>query len=462
MIEKRSSGVLLHITSLPTDYGIGDLGPAAYEWIDRLAGAGLGWWQILPLGPVGKGNSPYSAMSAFAGDPLLISPELLVREGIIDRGDAMKLPATSRIDWRRVRAAKTALLERAWARHQARGRNRISQPLWAFESREKAWLEDYAAFMAGRDGSDPAMHRFWQFLFYRQLDQLRAYAKRKGVGIIGDLPIFVSPESADVAANPKLFQLDRRGRPTAVAGVPPDLFCCDGQRWGNPLYDWSAMKRDGYRWWIARVRQTLRQADLVRLDHFRGFESYWRIPAGASTARSGKWVKGPGLDLFAALRKAVGELPLIAEDLGIITPAVERLRDELGLPGMRILQFAFEGEADNPHLPHNHVERSVVYTGTHDNDTTAGWVKSLTKSQRDTVGDYLGERPGVWPLIRQAWASVARLAIVPAQDLLALGSNARMNTPGTTEGNWSWRMRDIAAIEKPLQRLGEWSATFGR
>jgi 4-alpha-glucanotransferase len=307
-------------------------------------------------------------------------------------------------------------------------------------------------------------HRFGQFIFFRQLERLRKYAKDRGVRLIGDLPIFVSPDSATVWTRPELFQLDRQRRPKAVAGVPPDFFSETGQRWGNPLYDWDAMQRDGFSWWIDRVRATLAQVDLVRIDHFRGFAGYWRIPASSPTAETGQWVAAPGVELFKALRKALGRLPFIAEDLGVITPDVEALRDRFGLPGMRVLQFGFDGGAENPFLPHNYVPPSVAYTGTHDNDTTVGWFRSLDRRTRRAVDRYApGARSDpAWAMMRLAWASVSKLAIAPAQDVLRLDARARMNVPGLALGNWSWRMREGAFDNELIHQLAELTQTYGR
>jgi 4-alpha-glucanotransferase len=472
-LARRGAGLLLHVTSLPAPYGVGDLGPSAYRWVDALARAGQTFWQTLPLTPPGEGDSPYQAFSAFAGNPLLISPDALVHDGLLGRADLVVRFGAGRVNYREVAALKARLLALAWERFGGGAGRRLRTAFERFRQAETSWLDDYTLFMALRDAHEGktwtdwsgalirrdrwaldsarreladviGRHAFAQFLFHRQLAALRAHAKSRGVKLVGDLPIFVSYDSADVWANPHLFQLDRRRRrPAAVAGVPPDAFTDTGQRWGNPLYDWDAMRRDGYAWWAARLRAALAQADLVRVDHFRGFEAYWRVPASSPTAAKGRWVKGPGRELFDALRTLLGELPLIAEDLGVITPPVEALRDSLGFPGMRVLQFAFGGDATNPHLPHNHVPNSVAYTGTHDNDTTAGWFATLPASERARVRRYVPEatspKTAAWALIRETWKSVASIAIAPVQDVLNLGSAARMNTPGTATGNWRWR-----------------------
>ena len=497
--RSRTSGLLLHVTSLPGPYGVGDLGPAARAWVDALARAKQSWWQILPLGPAGAGDSPYQCYSAFAGNPLLVSPDDLVADGLLDRGD---LPTSvlppDRVDYRKAGTLKSALLGRAWERFEAgAGRRRLAGEFQEFITSQGHWLGDFAAFMALRDAHRTAhwprwprdlvrrkpaalrearaglsqpiwRHQFAQFLFWRQLQALRKYAREKGVKLIGDLPIFVSADSADVWANPHLFQLDRTGRPKAVAGVPPDYFSMTGQRWGNPLYDWDVMRADGFAWWVARARAALDQVDLVRVDHFRGFEAYWRIPAHLPTAERGRWVKVPGRELFIALRKQLGGLPFIAEDLGLITPDVEALRDEFALPGMRVLQFGFGGGADNPFLPHNYVRNAVVYTGTHDNDTTIGWFGGLDRKTRAAVRDYApqdnvnGKWDPAWSLTRLAWGSVADTAIAPLQDVLSLGSKARMNTPGTATGNWRWRFRAEMLRGSQLDRLRDLTTTYGR
>jgi 4-alpha-glucanotransferase len=499
---RRGAGLLLHVTSLPGPYGIGDLGPVARAWIDALTRARQTLWQMLPLAPPGDGNSPYQAFSAFAGNPLLISPDELVRDGLLRRDDVSARLPSGPVDYDRVAALKARLLALAWDRFGGGAGRALLAPFERFRRTQAGWLDDFALFMALREAHggagwsewspdlvrrDPAAlrtarraladavdrHRFVQFLFFRQLAAVRAHARRRGVRLVGDLPIFVSLDSSDVWSHPHLFQLDRRRRPTAVAGVPPDMFSKTGQRWGNPLYDWAAMRREGYAWWADRLRAALAQADLVRIDHFRGFEAYWRVPASSPTAQRGRWVKGPGEELFHALRASVGGLPVIAEDLGVITPPVEALRDALGLPGMRVLQFAFGGDdADNPHLPHNHVPNSVAYTGTHDNDTTPGWYASLRARDRARVHRYLGDGAANspksratdigWSLIRSAWGSVASLAVAPFQDVLGLDSSARMNTPGTAGGNWRWRVTGRITDGAWIDRLADLTTLYGR
>lgn len=489
----RSSGLLLHPTSLPGPYGIGDLGPAARQWVGDLARARQTWWQMLPLAPPGAGDSPYHAYSAFAGNPLLISPDDLRAEGLVDDADLSTDFPTGRIDFGRVIAFKDRLLARAWENFN-RGTSAALGPAFEeFRAAESLWLEDYALFMAIREAHsrvswiewpeplrmrEPAAihrarrdladaigrHQFAQFLFARQLAALRVHARGHGVKLIGDLPIFVAPDSADVWANPHLFRLDAGRRPTVVAGVPPDYFSATGQRWGNPHYDWGAMLRDGFAWWKARMRAVLAQADLVRIDHFRGFEGAWEIAADEPTAVRGRWVRGPGAELFKALRDELGGLRVIAEDLGEITPAVDALRERFRLPGMRILQFAFGGAVEKRFLPHTFDRNCVAYTGTHDNDTTRGWYESLTPVETAGFHRYAPEAATdpIWALIRFAWASVADLAVAPVQDLLGLGSEARMNVPGTAEGNWGWRLEPGRMTSEHLDRLAELTVTYGR
>ncbi len=493
-MDGRSSGVLLHVTSLPGGYGIGDLGPMARQWVQTLAAAGQSWWQILPLGP--NEGSPYSSFSAFAGNPLLISLDDLVTEGLLQRGDLpARPPSRARVHFHLATRLRHALLGRAYERFAGTGRpHRLWDAFQHFVAAEQAWLEDFVLFVtlkqvypkrnwrdwpAGLRQREPVAlrrarrelagaldrERFAQFLFSRQLGRLRAHAARHGVRLIGDLPIFICDDSTDVWANRRLFQLDPRGRCTAVAGCPPDAFSATGQRWGNPLYDWDAMAAEGFAWWVARLRHALRQTDVVRIDHFRGFEAYWRIPARSPTARNGKWIEAPGHALFQALKRDLKSLPFIAEDLGVITPAVDALRDAFGLPGMRVLQFAFDG-TDNVHLPHNHVRNAIAYTGTHDNNTTRGWYRSLDADARQRVQRYLPEirssQDAVAALLRAAWSSVAKLAVAPLQDVLGLDSRARMNTPGTVRDNWAWRLTPVALDPRAFTRLAELTDTYGR
>ena len=473
MLTRRQAGVLLHPTSLPGRFGIGDLGNEASGFLHWLAAAGQRVWQILPLGPTGFGNSPYGALSAFAGNPLLISPDRLQRDGWLTERDLSSVPdwKEERVDFERVITWKMKLLRHA---HDAFIKRNDAKQKTKFEAFRHAaeqhyWLDDFALFMALKDkhhGAEwtrwPAtlvrrdgkamekarhdlakeieLHQFAQFLFFEQWNELRAEAKNLGISILGDLPIYVAYDGADVWAHPELFQLDEQFHTTVVAGVPPDYFSAEGQRWGNPLYRWDRMKETKFAWWVERIKANLLLADLVRLDHFRGFAGYWAVPATETTAKNGSWLPGPGIDLFKAIEAALGSLPLIAEDLGTITPDVDALRKAIKAPGMRVLQFAF-GSDDNIHLPHHCEENGVIYTGTHDNDTTRGWFDSAPEHEKNRTLTFLGSSAGEvpWQMVRAAHASVARIAIVPLQDLFGLGSEARMNTPGDSKGNWAWR-----------------------
>ncbi|MBZ5646454.1 MAG: 4-alpha-glucanotransferase [Acidobacteriia bacterium] len=490
---ERASGILLHPTSLPSAGGIGDLGPAAYGFVDFLAKAKQGLWQVLPLSPTGYGNSPYSSTSAFAGNPLLISLERLAERGWIE---AQRLSALDErqpraavphkpVEYERVRAAKMPLLREAARNFLRQGRDADRQRFERWHQENIWWLDDYVFFEALRERyqnaswntwprelaqRDPAaldrtgrelaeelaMRRVIQFAFYEQWRALHHYCREKGIKIIGDVAIFVSYDSADVWTHPELFQLDEERNPYVVAGVPPDAFSTTGQRWGNPLYRWDVLRQRGYEWWIQRMRWATRTCDIVRLDHFRGFEAYWEIPASEPTAVHGRWVKGPNDDLFTALRNALGDLPFIAEDLGFITPEVHALRERLRIPGMRVMQFAFGNKGAHIYLPQNFVPNCVVYTGTHDNDTTAGWwASSATEHEKHDVRAYLGESSdGVhWDFIRAAIGSVADLCVIPLQDVLGLGSEARMNVPSKPDGNWSWRYKPGALTPALAERL---------
>jgi 4-alpha-glucanotransferase len=487
--EYRASGLLLHVTSLPSPYGVGDLGSSAFSWIDRLHDAGLAWWQALPLGPTGYGNSPYQSVSSFAGNTLLISPGSLISEGLLPASDSESRFSADAVDYISVIPFKRRLLETAWTNFKAgEPRDKDLRPAYdEFCARQAHWLEDYALFRALKEKYHRAYYlewpaelvqrspsalaearrelasqidqvRFAQFLLFRQADQLKEHAHAKGVSLIGDLPFFVSPDSSDVWANPELFLLDEQHRPRFVAGVPPDYFSAQGQLWGNPVYNWDALRSTGYQWCIDRLRALLAHVDVIRLDHFRGFAAAWHVPAGAPTAQSGQWVAGPGASFFQAVQTNLGHLPFIAEDLGVITADVRALRDQFRLPGMRVLQFAFDGHADNPYLPHNFVHNTVAYTGTHDNATTRQWYEELPDYQRQNFWSYLKRSPGTSAdaapeLMRLAWSSPAALAIAPLQDLLNLGSEARMNVPGRADGNWRWRVREDLLSSQAFQRL---------
>jgi 4-alpha-glucanotransferase len=508
--EYRASGLLLHVTSLPSPYGIGDLGRSAFEWVDRLHEAGQSWWQALPLGPTGYGNSPYQALSSFAGNALLISPDALIADGLLQPGDADSRFDPNAVDYDAVIPFKYHLLEKAWTNFKA-GLGKVQNKFQvlkkdksedlrlaydAFCARQASWLEDYALFRALKDKYHGAYYlnwpddlvqrhpqalsearreladqidqvRFAQFLLLRQADQLKDHAHSKGIGLIGDLPFFVSPDSSDVWANPELFLLDERRRPRFVAGVPPDYFSVDGQLWGNPVYNWDALRATGYRWCIDRLRSLLAHVDVIRLDHFRGFAAAWHVPAGATTAQSGQWVPGPGASFFQAVETELGRLPFIAEDLGLITPEVHALRDQFHVPGTRVLQFAFDGHADNPYLPHNFVSNTVVYTGTHDNATSREWYEDSPDEERRNFWGYLQRAPGeaadaAPALMRLAWTSKAAVAIAPLQDLLNLGRDARMNVPGRADGNWRWRSTENMLSSPALKWLQELTETSKR
>lgn len=486
----RASGVLAHVTSLPGRYGIGDLGPGLDQFLGFLQAARQHLWQVLPLTPTGFGASPYAAPSAFAGNPLLVSPERLIQDGLLTAPDVAELEhgARDRVDFARVERVKRQLLDRTLERLSDRSR------LEAFRERERGWLEDYTLFAAMseefgtpwtdwdpplRDREPGALrearqrlarqvdaHALGQWLFHEQWARARAEAARREIRIVGDIPIFVALDSADVWANREHFKLDARGRPTVVAGVPPDYFSETGQLWGNPLYDWDSLRADGFAWWTERFRQLLRNVEIVRIDHFRGFQAAWAVPADAPTAQHGQWVPGPGAEVFRAVERALGaDVPVIAEDLGLITDAVRALLAEVGYPGMKVLQFAFSGDPLQPYLPHTYEDPNcVVYTGTHDNDTSRGWYGAASEEERDFLRRYLGSsgEDATWDLIRLALSSVADTAILPLQDVLDLGSEARMNVPGAAEGNWRWRVSAEDLRADAAERLAELTVLYGR
>ena len=496
-LDRRRSGILLHPTSLPGPHGSGDFGPSAYHFVDWLASAGQSVWQMLPLNPVGPGNSPYTSVSAFAGSPLLVALEPLVDKGWLQIEPAELARFSARhVDFGHVTGWRMARLREAadgfFARAEAVDRDAFA----AFCNAQAHWLDDYALFMAIDDATRAAAgfvpwpkwetglarrspraiaaaHRrhaaavdFWRFTqwcFDSQWRAVRRYAGDRGVLLVGDLPIFVAHHSVDCWTRPDLYLLDERFEPTVVAGVPPDYFSATGQRWGNPLYDWAAMQRDGYAWWVARVRRQLELADWLRVDHFRGFAGYWEIPAASETAVDGRWAAGPGAELFEQLQRQLGRLPLIAEDLGVITPDVEALRDRFGLPGMRILQFAFGGDAEHPYLPHNYVADTCAYTGTHDNDTLLGWWLAAPAHEREFAGVYLGcdDADAPWAAIRAISGSPAKLAMFQLQDVLGLDGSHRMNTPGR-EDCWTWRFTWEMVGPDAGRRLARLSAACGR
>jgi 4-alpha-glucanotransferase len=485
----RSSGILLHVSSLPSAWGIGDFGPPAVAWIDRLADAGQSWWQFLPLSPPSRGNSPYEPFSTFALNELFLSPEWLREDGLLRAAELPPpLPALNRVDYPAVNTLKNALLAAAHENFRRVARSELRQAFEQFCRDQAGWLDDYALFRAlrilqgdrdfhawpsalmrrepaalaeARDQLSEPTDRFQlgQFLARRQLERLRDYARAHGVGLIGDVPFFVSPDSSDVWSHPELFLLDKDGRPRFLAGVPPDYFSAEGQLWGNPLYDWDAHRRTGYEWWLARIDTLLSLVDVVRLDHFRGFVAAWHIPAGATTAVNGEWRPGPGADFLSAAQARLGSLPLIAEDLGLITPDVIALRTQFNLPGMRVLQFALDGDPQNPFLPEHYPTHVVAYTATHDNQTTRAWYDSLSDEGRQRIWDCLGHpidaSETAWELIRLIWESRAMLAIAPVQDLLNLGAGARMNWPGRPNDNWRWRATAEQLASPAFERLGD-------
>ena len=507
MEYSRASGILLHPTSLPGPFGIGDLGAGAYHFVDFLQQSSQQVWQMLPLGPTSFGNSPYQTYSAFAGNPLLLSLETLQAEGLLSAHDLTDTPPfpPHRVDYDAVTDFKQPLLWKAFEAFQHTAARPQRDELAAFTQRQAEWLDDYTLFMALKETHhgaswtewprtivrrEPAavagwrqklaalvqFHAFLQYQFFRQWQSLKAECQQHGIQLFGDVPIFIAHDSADVWAHPELFYLDRAGHPTVVAGVPPDYFSRTGQRWGNPLYRWEAMAASGYAWWIHRLRTTREMVDMLRLDHFRGFEAYWEVPAADDTAVNGRWVLGPGAAFFEAIREALGDLPIVAEDLGLITPEVRALRERYRLPGMRVLQFGFGGDPrTNEHCPHNYTRDCVAYTGTHDNNTSLGWLHEVDlhedqdgleamQAERAALLKYMASngREVHWDMIRLALASVGHLAIIPLQDILGLGQEARMNYPGKPQGNWRWRYSADLLTEELASRLRELTEIYGR
>jgi 4-alpha-glucanotransferase len=504
----RASGILLHPTSFPGKFGIGDLGPAAYRFVDFLADTQQGIWQVLPLGPTGYGDSPYQCFSAFAGNPLLVSPEKLVESGDLSPEDCVSdLPPSPerQVDFGRVIPYKSTLLKKAAENFRLHASAERAEEYKLFCRQNASWLDNYALYIALKEAqagkavwnqwdreiaarqpgavayweehlaSEIAVQKYIQHQFFQQWSALKNYCHARGIQIMGDIPIFVAHDSADVWARPELFHLDADGNPSVQAGVPPDYFSAMGQLWGNPLYRWDTLAETGYEWWIERFRSTLRLVDIIRLDHFRGFEACWVIPAGEKTAIKGAWVKGPGAELFEAVQKSLGDLPIVAETLGVITPQVTALRERFGFPGMGILQFAFGTDPQAPEFkPHNYPRNFVVYTGTHDNDTTLGWWASRggdstrtsanIRAERKFARKYLGTngREMNWVLIRTILASVADIAIVPLQDILGLGSEARMNLPARASGNWQWRFTADQLTPEMAARLREMVQMYDR
>ena len=495
MEQNRASGILLHPTSLPGPDGIGDLGPEAYRWIDFLDRTGSQFWQVLPLGPTGYGDSPYQCFSAFAGNPYLISATLLLDLELLSKSDLSNRPTfpLEKVEYGPVIEWKMEILKRSFDYFCSDKHKKLQKEFGAFKESNKDWLNPFAVFMAIKAKHNNVAWNEWpeefrkrdektlnnfikaqnetiefqkylQFIFHQQWQNLRAYAHEKNIRIIGDIPIFVAYDSADVWANKELFYLDSEGLPTVVAGVPPDYFSETGQLWGNPLYNWEVHKNNNYQWWLKRMESVLNQVDIIRLDHFRGFEAYWEVPYGNETAEEGQWVEGPGYNFFNAIKSQLGELPIIAEDLGVITQKVRQMRDDFNLPGMKILQFAFASDPDDDFLPHNYPRKCVAYTGTHDNDTTLGWYQNAPEREKDLCRRYLA-RSGddiAWSMIRVLWRSVADWVVAPMQDFLSLGNWARMNYPGTASGNWDWRMNPDAINESLVHRLHETNYLYGR
>ena len=489
----RSSGILMPMSSLPSPYGIGTMGKSAFQFVDFLAAAGQKYWQLLPLGPTSYGDSPYQSFSTFAGNPYFIDLDLLVKDKLLKPAELKNRDWGSdpaRVDYGRIYENRFAVLRLAFER----GAERCAEEIAAFRQENAGWLENYALFMAIKrsegmrawtewpealrlrreDALESARSElredvdffvFVQFLFFRQWDALRAYAKEKGIRFIGDVPIYVALDSADVWSEPHFFQLDEKNLPTAVAGVPPDPFTEDGQLWGNPLYDWDAMKRDGYGWWIRRIDGARKLYDVLRIDHFRGFESYWAVPYGDTTAKNGVWKPGPGMGLVGVLNAWFRDLDFIAEDLGYTTPEVRRLLEDSGLPGMKVLEFAFDPEGNSDFLPHNCLPNSSCYIGTHDNETVQGWLKSATKGELRFAERYLhitGDEGWNWGMIRAGMATTSRLFVVQMQDVLELGADARMNAPGTSTGNWQWRMLPGALDRNLAKKLKTYTETYRR
>jgi 4-alpha-glucanotransferase len=494
-VSNRCSGVLCHPTSFPGPHGIGDIGDSAFRFVDWLAVAGQRLWQVLPLNPPGPGNSPYASPSAFAANPLLISLPWLAGDGLIDPSRLARPPffPEHQVLFDDVRAWKMSILREAWQAFQTQAGDRQRSGFEAFFTSNRAWLDDYALFMAikesrGGEGwlhwpeplrrrdeaaldaakselaGEIGFHQFTQYEVRRQWGELKRYANERDIRIIGDLPIFVAHDSSDVWANQGLFRLDPNGRPEVVAGVPPDAFTDQGQLWGNPHYRWPAHAATGYRWWIDRIRVTLEMVDLLRIDHFRGFAAAWTVPVDAPSAASGHWERGPGAAVFEAMTEELGLLPFIVEDLGVITPDVVALRERLGLPGMKVLQFAFGGDQNNAYLPHSYSRDCVVYPATHDNQTTIGWFATISQDERERVQRYLGRDGGdiAWDFIRLALASVAEMAILPLQDILRFNDEARMNVPGLGTGNWGWRFLSHQLHTGTGAGLAELVRTYGR
>ena len=494
---ERSSGILFHPTSLPGKYGIGTLGKEAYAFIDFLKKSKQKLWQIFPLGPTGYGDSPYQSFSSFAGNPYLIDFDLLIEAHLLSEEDLRDIffgDNEEYIDYGAIYNQKYPLLRKAYENFKSSDNNEMKDSLENFKRENSSWLNDYSLYISlknhfnglpwnewahdikNRENSamqyykneladDIEYHNFIQFLFFKQWNDVKRYANENGIKIIGDIPIFVAADSSDAWANPEIFLFDEERKPVKVAGVPPDYFSATGQLWGNPLYNWEKLKETNYSWWVERVRANLSTCDIIRIDHFRGFEAYWAVPYGDETAVNGQWEPGPGIDLFNAIRSQLGELPIIAEDLGLMTQGVIDLREATGFPGMKILGFAFDSGEENDYLPHTYTRNCVVYTGTHDNDTLVGWFQKAKEEDRQFARDYLNSRADDeihWDAIRGAWSSVANMAISPVQDFLGLGSEARINTPGVAAGNWQWRLRHGVLTDELAERIAKLTRVYSR
>lgn len=494
---ERSSGILFHPTSLPGKYGIGTLGKEAYAFIDFLKKSRQKLWQIFPLGPTGYGDSPYQSFSSFAGNPYLIDFDLLIEAHLLSEEDLRDVffgDNEEYIDYGAIYNQKYPLLRRAYENFKSSDNHEMRENLEHFKRENASWLNDYSLYISLKNhfnglpwnewahdiknrehgamehyrnelADDIEYHNFIQFLFFKQWGDVKRYANENGIKIIGDIPIFVAADSSDAWANPEIFLFDEERKPVKVAGVPPDYFSATGQLWGNPLYNWQKLKETNYSWWVERVRANLSTCDIIRIDHFRGFEAYWAVPYGDDTAINGQWEPGPGIDLFNAIKSQLGELPIIAEDLGLMTQGVIDLREATGFPGMKILGFAFDSGEENDYLPHTYTKNCVVYTGTHDNDTLIGWFQKAKEEDRQFARDYLNSRSDDeihWDAIRGAWSSVASMAISPVQDFLGLGSEARINTPGVAAGNWQWRLRHGVLTDELAERIAKLTRVYSR
>lgn len=494
---ERSSGILFHPTSLPGKYGIGTLGKEAYAFIDFLKKSRQKLWQIFPLGPTGYGDSPYQSFSSFAGNPYLIDFDLFIEVHLLSEEDLRDVffgDNEEYIDYGAIYNQKYPLLRKAYENFKSSDNHEMRENLEHFKRENASWLNDYSLYISLKNhfnglpwnewahdiknrehgamehyknelADDIEYHNFIQFLFFKQWGDVKRYANENGIKIIGDIPIFVAADSSDAWANPEIFLFDEERKPVKVAGVPPDYFSATGQLWGNPLYNWQKLKETNYSWWVERVRANLSTCDIIRIDHFRGFEAYWAVPYGDDTAINGQWEPGPGIDLFNAIKSQLGELPIIAEDLGLMTQGVIDLREATGFPGMKILGFAFDSGEENDYLPHTYTKNCVVYTGTHDNDTLIGWFQKAKEEDRQFARDYLNSRSDDeihWNAIRGAWSSVANMAISPVQDFLGLGSEARINTPGVAAGNWQWRLRHGVLTDELAERIAKLTKVYSR